>query len=150
MSAIRRILARAQPGSHGGVAQHIRRGERLAELIGARWGIARPEQWRAKHLRWVLEVALRDLSPASRYHYYRTVRCLCAVLGHWPDWEHHLRGPWVHPTGILPPPRAAGAARAAGGRPAKLARRAQDSADLARFAPTPPPKPLPTDPLGGS
>lgn len=40
MSAIRRLLERAQPGSAGGIAQHIRRGERLAVLIQARWGFS--------------------------------------------------------------------------------------------------------------
>jgi len=122
MSAIRRLLERAQPGSAGGIAQHIRRGERLAVLIQARWQIQRPEQWRAKHLRWVLERGLMDLSPASRYHSYRAARVLAATLGHWPDWEAALRGSWTHPAG-LGTPKMCGAA-AQGGRPPKLAYRA--------------------------
>jgi len=35
-----------------------------------------------KHPRWALERGLTDLSPASRYHYYRTARVLAATLGH--------------------------------------------------------------------
>lgn len=121
MSAIRRLLARSQPGSAGGIEQHIRRGERLAAVIAARWGIQRPEQWRAKHLRWAVERGLAELSSASRYHYYRTARVLAATLGRWPAWEAALRGPWTHPSGILPPTAVDRGAR--GGRPPKLARR---------------------------
>ncbi|MCF7997249.1 MAG: hypothetical protein K9L32_09625 [Chromatiaceae bacterium] len=123
MSAIRRLLERAQPGSAGGIAQHIRRGERLAVLIQTRWGLQCPEQWRAKHLRWVLERGLMDLSPASRYHYYRTARVLAATLGHWPAWEAALRGPWMHPAGLGTPETRDAAAR--GGRLPKLAHRAK-------------------------
>ena len=118
MSAIHRLLERAQPGSHGGVAQHIRRGEILRQRIAERWHLGRPEQWRLKHVRWVLEHGLPDVGPATRYHYYRTVRVIAAVLGHWPDWEPHLRGSWTTPTGTGP---RASAER--GGRPPKLAQR---------------------------
>ncbi|KAA6184233.1 hypothetical protein F2Q65_13030 [Thiohalocapsa marina] len=124
MSSIRRLLSHAQPGSTGGIAAHIRRGERLAELIGARWGIQRPEQWRAKHLRWALERGLETLSPASRYHYYRTARVIAAALGRWPAWEASLHGPWVSPNG-LPSPRPA-RQRTTGGRPPKLAQFSRD------------------------
>lgn len=117
MSAIRRILERAQPGSSGGVTQHIRRGERLAELIRERWQVERPEQWRAKHVRWALERGLSERSAASRYDYYRTVRVIAAALGHWPDWEPHLIGSWIRPTGER------GAMKA--GRPPKLSLRAR-------------------------
>lgn len=119
MSAIRRLLERAQPGTRGGVRQHVARGEAIAAAIEARWGIQRPGQWRAKHLRWVLESSteLRGLSPATRYAYYRSARALAAALGHWPDWEPHLRGPWTDPHGE--PARG----RGKGGRPAKLAHR---------------------------
>lgn len=120
MSAVRRLLERAQPGSRGGVAQHIRRGERLAAMIADHWRIERPEQWRAKHARWVIEHGLTDVSPATRYHYYRTLRVIAASMGHWPSWEPHLRGPWMTPTG-------SGTRRAPehGGRPPKLAERAR-------------------------
>nr|WP_093192722.1 hypothetical protein [Thiocapsa sp. KS1] len=118
MSAIRRLLARAQPGSSGGVAQHIRRGERLAALIKDRWGINRPEQWRSKHARWAIEHGLADASPATRYHYYRTIRVLAAAMGHWPNWEPHLRGAWTTPTGT-----GTRASADRGGRPPKLAQR---------------------------
>lgn len=116
MSALRRILERAQPGSHGGVRQHTRRGEVLRELIEARWGISRVEQWRAKHLRWVLEVGLADKATSTKYQYFRTARAIAGVLGHWPNWEPHLRGPWTTPDGKPP-------ATGAGGRPPKLAYR---------------------------
>lgn len=116
---MQRILARAQPGSRGGVAQHIARGETLRQLIAARWGIDRMEQWQAKHLRWAIERGLADRAPATQYSYWRTARVVAAALGRWPSWEPHLRGPWNSPTGTP------GTAKARGGRPPKLAARAQ-------------------------
>ena len=118
MSAIRRVLHRAQPGSRGGVEAHIRRAERLAALIADRWQIQRPEQWRAKHLRWALEhgPGIADAAPATRYHYYWAGRAVAAALGRWPDWEPHLRGPWQTPDGRV-------SSRDQGGRPARLAGR---------------------------
>ncbi len=113
--AVRRILDRAQPGNRGGLQQHIRRGERLRTLIEARWGIQRPEQWRAKHVRWALERGLQDRSPATRYQYYRTARAIAAALGHWPQWEPYLRGSWTSPRGRQ-------AQRSQGGRPPRLPR----------------------------
>ncbi len=121
MSAVRRLLERAQPGSAGGIEQHIRRGERLVALIAERWGIERPEQWRAKHVRWALERGLAELSPASRYHYYRSARVMAAALGRWPAWQVSLRGPWTRPSGSQAPTTQAAAAR--GGCPPKLSHR---------------------------
>jgi hypothetical protein len=119
MSAIRRLIERAQPGTRGGIAQHIERGEVMRRLIEQRYNISRPEQWQAKHVRWVLERALADRSAATRYAYYRSARVVAASLGHWPAWEPHLRGIWTRPTGVLRRPDAA-----VGGRPPKLAHRA--------------------------
>jgi len=118
MSAVRRLIERAQPGTRGGIAQHIERGEVMRQLIKEFNGIARPEQWRAKHVRWCLERALADRSASTRYAYYRSARVIAAALGRWPAWEPHLRGAWSRPSGIAPqrPPRA-------GGRPPKLAHR---------------------------
>jgi len=115
-----RILARAQPGSYGGVQQHVARGEVLRKLIEERWGIQRPEQWQAKHARWALERGLADRAPATQYSYYRTIRAIAAALGHWPAWEPYLRGPWTTPTGTATRPD-----RDRGGRPPKLAARAK-------------------------
>lgn len=93
--SIATLLRRAAPGSHATVRGHIRRGERIARWIEERYGISNPHAWRAKHARWVIEVATRDLSAGTRYDYWRTLRLLVDVLGHWPDWEPHLRGPWM-------------------------------------------------------
>ena len=120
---MRRILGRSQPGSRGGVQQHIERGEVLRRLIETRFGISRPEAWQAKHPRWALERALADLAPATRYAYWRTARAVAAALGHWPAWEPHLRGNWTSPTGT-----ATGIRPGHGGRPPKLAARAKPSA----------------------
>lgn len=124
-SACYRLLVRAQPGTRRAVAAHIRRAEHLVELVESRYGIGSPWQWRVHQLRWALEVGLRDLAPATRYHYYRTARACAAALGHWPDWQPHLRGPWCSPSGETP-------ARTSRGRPPKLAHRARAKQKLHR------------------
>lgn len=109
------LLRRAQPGTKSGVQGHLKRATRMQALIAERFGIREPYQFKAKHLRWVLEHGTAELAPSSRYDYWRTARALAAILGHWPDWEPHLRGSWISPNGIAAPPGI-------GGRPAKLAR----------------------------
>ncbi|HHQ41574.1 MAG TPA: hypothetical protein ENK20_04720 [Chromatiales bacterium] len=117
MSRIALFFERAQPGSRGGVRQHIQRAEHMGRLIEARFGVPPdPWRWQAKHLRWVLEHALAGRAPATRYHYWRTVRAVAAIRKRWPDWAPHLRGPWTSPDGEHGP-------RGKGGRPPKLARR---------------------------
>ncbi|MFY0992890.1 hypothetical protein [Halomonas sp. C05BenzN] len=110
------LLRRAQPGKSGGVKAHIKRGERIARAIEERWGIREPYQWRVKHLQWALKTGAANLAQASQYDYWRTACVLAAALGHWPDWEPHLRGPWTRPKPPGPRPGAPG------GRPRKLAR----------------------------
>ena len=104
----------------------------MRSLIEERWGIRRPEQWQAKHLRWCIERALAGLAPATRYAYWRTARAVAAALGHWPAWEPHLCGPWTSPTGT---PIQAAPVRGRGGRPPKLAARAQAKARRKRDLP---------------
>lgn len=107
------LLARSLPGTRrGSVRAHVMRAGTLSEAIWTRWHVL-PAEWRAKHLRWFLEVYVRCLAPTSRYDYYRTARALATALGRWSDWEPHLRGPWMRPTG------ESGKLRQTG-RPAKL------------------------------
>lgn len=107
------LLARSLPGARrGSVKAHLMRAGTLAEAIWQRWHLL-PEKWRAKHLRWFLAVWARHLAPTSQYDYYRTARALAFSLGRWNDWEPHLRGPWMRPTGE-------GGKLQQTGRPAKL------------------------------
>jgi len=110
------LLRRAQPGKTSGVKAHIRRSQRIARRIEEHWGISEPYKWKVKHLQWFLKVETASLSPASRYDYWRTASVLAAAMGHWPNWEPHLRGPWTRPKPPGPNPGAPG------GRPRKLAR----------------------------
>ena len=62
------------------------------------------------------QVAIQRDSELNR------ARALGAVLGHWPDWEPHLRGPWTSPLSEASRRRPDRARSGHGGRPAKLAR----------------------------
>lgn len=116
------LLRRAQPGSHRSVEQHIRRAQRLHDLIAERFGIREPYQYRAKHLRYALERGTAGLAPATRYDYWRTARVIAATLGKWSDWEPYLRGPWTMPRIHAESARQGDGRSSVGGRPPKLAR----------------------------
>ena len=116
ISRIEVLLKHAQPGKNSGVKAHIKRGQRIANRIEERWGISEPYQFKVKHLQWFLKTDTANLSPASRYDYWRTARVIAAAIGRWDSWEPHLRGPWTRPKPPGPKPGAPG------GRPKKLAR----------------------------
>ena len=120
-ASISQILRRAQPGTYAAVKGHNTRATRIWAAIGARWGAchAHPYHWRLKHVRWYLQEECRDLAAATRYDHWRTVRVLLSAIGRWADWEPRLRGPWCHRTGQP--------GKGAGGRPPKLAYRAQSA-----------------------
>ncbi len=118
-SGIRTLLDRIGPGRRRAVEEHKRRGEHIAAMIRERFGIRSVWQWRVKHVRWALEVGLRDLAPATRYRYFLTARYVAAALGRWADWEPHLHGPWTDPRGD-------GSRRGPGGRPPRLPKRLCD------------------------
>lgn len=65
-----------------------------------------------KHVRWYLQVATADLSPATRYDHWRSIRALLAAMRKLHDWEPRLQGPWFYKTGQKGPGGA--------GRPPKL------------------------------
>ena len=109
------LLGRAQPGKRSGVTAKVRRGQRIARAIEERWGIREPYQWKAKHVRWFLEVETAGLLRSTRYDYWIAASAIAAAMGRWPDWEPHLRGPWTRPKPPGPRPGAPG------GRPRKLA-----------------------------
>ena len=95
----RGLLVRRLPGPRRTtVRAHLRRAERIAESIYRRWHIG-PHQWQVKHVRWYLEHATRDLKPNTRYRHWLTIRLLGMALGKETDWQPHLVGPWLRPTG---------------------------------------------------
>lgn len=116
---IEQVLRRAQPGTPSAVKGHIARARQISAAIGSQWGAgnAHPYRWRLKHVRWYLQEGCRDLSPATQYDHWRTVRVVVAALGKWRDWEPRLRGPWCHRTGKP--------GDGPGGRPPKMAYRAK-------------------------
>lgn len=111
--SIELMLRRALPGSSRAVRNHIRRGEQIAAAIAERWRVDHPHRWKMKHVQWYLNAATADLSAATRYDHWRTIRALLSVMGRLEDWEPRLRGPWCYKTG------SQGSGR--GGRPPKLA-----------------------------
>ena len=114
---ITHIIRRAQPGSTSAVKAHIKRAEQISDELALRWGAQHrhPHHWKLKHIRWYLQVGCSELSAATQYDHWRTVRVVLAAIGRWPTWEPRLRGPWCHRTGRP--------GDGAGGRPVKLAHR---------------------------
>jgi hypothetical protein len=58
---VEKLLKRAAPGAPSTLKGHIDRGEKIANLINNKWKVDSPRQWKAKQVRWVLEVALKEL-----------------------------------------------------------------------------------------
>lgn len=109
---VERLLRHALPGNSQSVGRHVRRMRRVTELIWKRFQVG-PWQWQLKHIRWALCHALRDLSAASRYDYWRSIERTLIVIERHVEWLPHLEGPWLRPNGDSPP-------RQMTGRPAKL------------------------------
>ncbi len=95
----RSLLGKSMPGSRrGSVKGHLERAAAIADAIWRHFHVG-PYQWQAKHLRWYLEHHIVTLAPTSRYDRWRTIRALAVALARMNDWEAHLKGPWLRPTG---------------------------------------------------
>lgn len=91
--SIAKLLKKQIPGSSKTISAHIKRGEKIANMIEERFSISSPYQWQVKHLKWVLSMLGRELSTATIYDYWLTIRKIASCLGKWPDWESHLPNP---------------------------------------------------------
>jgi hypothetical protein len=95
----RDLLARTLRGTRKQTLNtHLERAERLGQTIWRHWQRG-PYQWQVKHVRWYLTRKLNDLTPATQYRYWLTVRAIVYALGKETDWLPHLEGPWLRPTG---------------------------------------------------
>lgn len=112
MNEIQQLLRHAQPGADASVAGHIERGERIAAAINPHWGLSTVRAWKVKHLRWFLLAHCENVSPATLYDYWRTIRVLAAALNRLHDWEPYLHGPWLRSGSGGRRPKLAGRARA--------------------------------------
>jgi len=95
----RDLLARTLRGTRKQTLHtHLERADRLGQTIWRHWQVG-PHQWQVKHLRWYLTRKMNDLTPATQYRYWLTVRAAVFALGKETDWLPHLQGPWLRPTG---------------------------------------------------
>lgn len=94
--AARLLLERAFPGARSANAAITGLGAKAAVKIWKRRQVV-PSEWKAKDARWVLEELTPSLEPAKRYLMFVAIRRITRRLGHWPDWEPYLRGPWTEP-----------------------------------------------------
>lgn len=75
--------------------EHSARIREIAKLIEERWGVRNPFHWKVKHLRWVLEVKVKDYASTTRRDYYYSVLKIAEIRGRSDEWAPHLRGPWA-------------------------------------------------------
>ena len=94
--AARLLLERAFPGRRCLNTIITGWGARAAVKVWKRRQIV-PGQWKATDARWILEQLTPNLGRAKRYLLFVAIRRIARRLGHWPDWEPHLRGPWTQP-----------------------------------------------------
>lgn len=96
-----RNLVKSHPRKAYTIKAHAQRMARIRLLIEERFGVKHPQQWRAKHVRWLMKDGLGEISSATAYDYWRTCRLILEVRNVYEDWEPHLRGPWLNPKGEL-------------------------------------------------
>lgn len=97
MSDIDRLLYGVVKGKKSNIKKHIQRGERIENIIYAKYKI-KATKWRVKHLKWFLMSQTNQLSSATRYDYFLTIKLLAHRLHKWQDWQKHLKGPWETPS----------------------------------------------------
>ena len=62
------------------VKEHMDRAKRIAIAIWRRFQVG-PYQYKHKHLRWYMEVCIRDLAPSTRYRHWLTTKSIVYALG---------------------------------------------------------------------
>lgn len=72
-----------------------------SEAIRKRWDVG-PKNWQAKHIRWFLQIYLKDRSVGTRYRYFRYLREILIAINKWDDFEPSLNGPWQFPNQPTP------------------------------------------------
>jgi hypothetical protein len=80
--------------------RHMVQATCIQQAIAKRWKRDHPEQWKVKHVHWVLDVYLRDSSHETRYRYWLTLRVIFQRLGKVNDWEPRLQGSWISRTSL--------------------------------------------------
>lgn len=91
--SISKLINKQIPGSSKTKSNHIKRGERIAQMINERFLISSPYQWQVKHLKWFMEVLSRDIENSTLYDYWLTTRKIGSCLGKWQHWQKHLPNP---------------------------------------------------------
>ena len=75
--------------------RHLARIEQFAGTVWTRWQVG-PYRLRCKHVRWYMEVPLRDYSRQTRYLHWLTIRRFIVAL-HKEVWLGRLNGSWTAP-----------------------------------------------------
>ncbi|GAB6071020.1 hypothetical protein JCM30760_21170 [Thiomicrorhabdus hydrogeniphila] len=91
--SIAKLITKQIPGSHKTKSYHIKRGEKIAQMIHERFLISSPYQWQVKHLKWTLQMLSRDIGNNTLYDYWLTIRKIASCLGKWSHWKEHLPPP---------------------------------------------------------
>lgn len=75
--------------------RHLARIEQFSETIWRRWQVG-PYRLRCKHVRWYMEVPLRNFSRQTRYLHWLTIRRFVVALRK-EAWLGRLNGSWTAP-----------------------------------------------------
>lgn len=76
-------------------ARHLKQAEIINDKIGNRWKLTHPEQWKCKHVRWLLDEQTKTLSPETQYRYWLTIQIIVKRRNKSKDWLPRLNGPWT-------------------------------------------------------
>ena len=75
--------------------RRVRRAAIIADAIWCRYQVG-VYQWKLKHVRWLLEHHVKEMSVNAKYQYWLVVRNLVLFLNQ-PHWIPLLKGRWTRP-----------------------------------------------------
>ena len=73
------------------VKEHFNRAKRIAIAIWVRFQVG-PYQYQYKHLRWYMEIYIKDLTPNTRYRHWLTIRLIVCSRKKNLNWMIFLNG----------------------------------------------------------
>lgn len=91
--SIEKLISKQIPGSQTTKRNHIRRGEKIAQMIQERFQIYSPYQWQLKHLKWIMGVLKSEVGEPTLYDYWLTIRAISSCLGKWENWQNQVPNP---------------------------------------------------------
>lgn len=78
-------------GSQSTQERHVNQAKIIQSAIQRRWQHSNPWRWKLKHIRWFLEIHLREHANSSKYYYYLSMQLIAKRLGKEALWRLRIK-----------------------------------------------------------